>query len=294
MAKPFDATTRELIELDPAAWLEFLHIPVPDPARVRVIDSDVSTITAETDKVLWVERPPPWVVHIELQAGRDARLADRLLRYNALLSYRHEVPVRSAAVLLRPEADAPELSGTLEKGPPGAGAYLRFQYDVVRVWRQPVATVLAGGLVPLPLAPVSDVGLEDLQQVLQAMGERYRQEASPDQQAVLWTATKILMGLRYRGEQVEEVLEGVHDMILGIRGIEESSVYQGIFSEGATKKARDILLRQGRKRLGPPDERVRAEIEGLTDLDRLDHLLDRILDVSSWEELLSPPDPAAS
>jgi hypothetical protein len=40
MSKAFDATARELIELDPAAWLAFLHIAVPDPTRLRVIDSD--------------------------------------------------------------------------------------------------------------------------------------------------------------------------------------------------------------------------------------------------------------
>ncbi len=39
MSKPFDATMRTLIDLEPAAWLRFLHIPVADPDRVKVIDS---------------------------------------------------------------------------------------------------------------------------------------------------------------------------------------------------------------------------------------------------------------
>jgi hypothetical protein len=46
---------RKLLELDTAAWLRFLHIPLTDPDRVRVIDSNVSTVTAEADKVLWVD-----------------------------------------------------------------------------------------------------------------------------------------------------------------------------------------------------------------------------------------------
>ena len=45
-------------------------------------------------------------------------------------------------------------------------------------------------------------------------------------------------------------------MLFGIRGIEESSVYQGIFrkgeAKGAIEEARKTLLRQGRKKLGPP------------------------------------------
>ena len=31
MARPYDATLRKLIEMEPAAWLRFLHIPVADP-----------------------------------------------------------------------------------------------------------------------------------------------------------------------------------------------------------------------------------------------------------------------
>ena len=38
MAKRFDATMCELFELEPAAWLEFLGIPVPDPRQVKVIE----------------------------------------------------------------------------------------------------------------------------------------------------------------------------------------------------------------------------------------------------------------
>jgi len=92
-------------------------------------------------------------------------------------------------------------------------------------------------------------------------------------------------------------------MLFGIRGIEESSVYQGILKkgeakgrdegrnegrdEGAVDKARKILLRQGSKRLGPPDEQISGRIAEVTEQDRLDVLLDRILDVSSWDELLA-------
>jgi hypothetical protein len=78
MSKPFDATMRKLIELEPAAWLRFLHIPVANPDRIRVIDSNLSTVIAEADKVLWVDDPAPWIEHIELQAARDLRLGDRL------------------------------------------------------------------------------------------------------------------------------------------------------------------------------------------------------------------------
>ena len=50
--KPYDATTRKLIEMGPPDWVGYLGNPVPDPGRVTAIDSNISTVTAEADKVL--------------------------------------------------------------------------------------------------------------------------------------------------------------------------------------------------------------------------------------------------
>ena len=64
---------------------------------------------------------------------------------------------------------------------------------------------------------------------------------------ILWASTALLIGLRHPREEVRELIEGVATMVLGIRGIEDSWVYQDI--------------------------------------------LDQMLDVSSWHELLSSVDP---
>src|SRR4051794_24089543 len=103
MPKTFDALTRSLLESHPADWLTLLGLIHGEPARV--VNSDVSTVTAEADKVIRVDGPEPWLVHIERQTGLNTTLPRRLLRYNALLNLRHNLPVHSVAVLLRPEAD---------------------------------------------------------------------------------------------------------------------------------------------------------------------------------------------
>ena len=108
------------------------------------------------------------------------------------------------------------------------------------------------------------------------------------------------MGLRYSEAQIEEITQPMADTILGIRGIEESSVYQGIFAKGRAEgeamarvdEARENLLRQGRGKLGEPNEQALAQITAIMGLDRLHLLVDRILDVSTWDELLSPSNPA--
>jgi hypothetical protein len=231
------------------------------------------------------------------------------------LSYRHEVPVRTSIILLRPAADGTELSGLWELRLPEGDVYNWFRYNVVRVWQQPIDEILTAGMPILPLAPISNVDRDALPGVLLAISERLIRETSPDQAATLWTATKVMMGLRYSTDEVEEITRRVSAMILGIRGIEESSVYQDIFAkgeargeakgeargeakgeakgkvagraEGRTEEAREALVRVGRRRFGPPDGAVLGKIDAMDDVDTLNSMLDRILDVSSWDELLT-------
>jgi hypothetical protein len=294
MAKPLDATLRNLFDLEPAAWLEVFGAPVPDPGLVRVIDSNLSTVTAETDKLVRVGGPEPYIFHAEFLSGRAPDYPEHVHWYNALASHRHGLPVLSVVVLLRPAADGPELTGEYERVVPGWGRSLWFRYKVVRVWELPPDRLLAAGLPVLPLAPVSRVPDDRLPEILTAVAERLRNEAGPELKATLWAATEILLGLYHPRERVQELTGEITAMILGIRGIEESSVYQDIFAkgraEGELEEARTILLRQGRKKLGQPDERVLALVAGIRDRDRLNLLLDRILDVASWDELLATTD----
>jgi predicted transposase YdaD len=307
MTKPLDATMRELYEVEPAAWLEFLGIPVPDPGLVAVIDSNLSTVTADSDKLIRRDGPDPLILHTEFLSGRVVSYPRQLHRYNALAGYKHGAPVWSVLFLLRPAADGPELTGEYVQEVPGRGANLWFRYEVVRVWELPPERLLTAGLPLVPLAPVSAVPRERLPEVLAAVARRLRDEAAAGLKGALWAATEILLGLNHPKDRVKELTEEITTMVLGIRGIEESSVYQDIFAKGEAKgraegeakgraegeakgraaEARKILLRQGRKRLGPPEESVQDRIAALSDVDRLDLLLDRLLDVASWDELLA-------
>jgi predicted transposase YdaD len=298
MPKPFDATTRYLLEAHPDAWPRYFGLPSAWP--VGVINADLSTITAEADKVLRIGAPEPWLLHVELQSSYDRILPRRLLRYNVLLDLRHDLPVQSVAVLLRPGADGADLTGTLRRRLPEGDVFHEFRYRVIRAWQQPVEQVLEGGLGALPLAPLADVSEATLPGVLRRMHERLRREASPPDAAMLWTATYLLMGLRYPREVATQLLQGV-------RGMRDSVTYQAILEEGKaegiaqgkaegeakgmTVEAKRILLRMGQKRFGPPGEAIVAAIGGITDREQAEALTERLLDVSSWDELLAPPTP---
>ena len=206
MSKPYDATLKAMLEASPADWPRLAGFHV---GRTEIMDADVSTITAATDKVLRLSGDLNAVMHFEFQAGPDAGLPGRVHGYNALLENRHGPPIHSVVVLLRPEADLRSITGRYEQHMPGAAEpYLMFRYQVIRVWRLPAEALLAGGLGTLPLAPIGAVTEADLPGVIVRLKEklatpRYRKAAG-----ALWTAVDVLMGLRYDRALVEQLLRG--------------------------------------------------------------------------------------
>ena len=68
--------------------------------------------------------------------------------------------------------------------------------------------------------------------------------------------------------------------------MKESVTYQAILEEGGVQRLREVLLLQGRDRFSEPSPQVAATLNSLTEVSRLKELAVRLLDVSSWEELL--------
>ncbi len=300
MAKPFDATTKHLIEVDPLAWLRLAELP---GTAVKLIDADLSTVTSAADRVLHVEEPEPYLAHFELQSSRLADLDEREMRTAAMLHYQHGLPVETVVILLRREADGPASSGQAGFRSPSGWTEMKFKYRVLRVWELPVESLLAGALATLPLAPLASVSPEALPSIVTRMEDRVRQEASPAEAGIIWTATYVLMGLRYDRDLV-------HHLLKGVRGMEESVTYQEIIEKGEARgramglregeakglregemrgkieEARRVLVRLGSKRLGPPDESTLGRIEALDSLERLELLVEQAVDAVNWQDLV--------
>ena len=76
--------------------------------------------------------------------------------------------------------------------------------------------------------------------------------------------------------------------------MEESVTYQKTIrkgeamgeAKGKLEEARKILLLLGRRRFGEPSAEVAAGLEAVTDLNRLEELNERLLQATSWQELL--------
>ncbi len=279
--KPFDASFKDLIEDDTQAWAAQFN---PFPVRaVTVIDADVATVTAAADKVLRVEDEHGMsLLNIEAEGRHAADAPGRMLLYSTVLGHRHALPVRSVLLLLRREANASNLTGILEKSREGdAESYLVFRYQVVRLWEEPLEPWLQGGLGTLPLAALTDEAEPKLGEVVRRIDERLRAEAQPAEVAKMWKSLILLLGLRYKGD---EIMAWFNDDLL-----ELSSTYQMMLAgetRGRLEEARRALLIVGETKFGAADPATVAKLESIEDLARLENLMRRIVQASSWTELL--------
>ncbi len=278
MSKRFDAILKHLPEEYPQDWAWIAG--VDRSTSVTVIDADVSTVSAAADKVLRIGDRDPWILHLEFQASRDAKLGDRMLQYNVLLRNRHSIPVRSVLILLRPRAAGRGATGQVEWRLPSGKPYLAFEYEVMRLWQIPPETLFKGGIGTLPLLPLSQVTRPELPRLIREMSSRFDREAQKSDVDSLWTDTYVLMGLEYEKAFVNQLLRGV-------RSMKESVTYQAILEEGREEGSRRMLLALGTKRFGKPPVKIRKAIAAITEPVVLERLAVRLLDVETWNDLLA-------
>ena len=289
MNKRYDAATRTLLERHPEDWLPLVRLDRTLP--VEVVDSNVSTVSAETDKVLKVGGPSPGIVHVEVQSTYDASIPLRLLRYNVLLRARHDLPVLSAVVLLVPRADGPALPGVYAVEWPDATAGVAFRYPVVRVWERSAAELaaeLAASPGTLPLAILAARDEQEAERVLAGPLAAFHKPPTPEEREVEATCY-VFAGLKFDKGLIDRVFKEFDAM-------RESVTYQAILEEGREKgweqgqeeAARRILLLQATRRFGPPDDATRGRLGSVVGNARLEALAERVLTAASWDDLLSP------
>lgn len=281
MPLPFDATLKTIVAENPADFASLFNLPTDLP--IGSVSAELSTISAATDLALAFGQPVREIADLNFQTGPDPGLPARLHHYNAALYSRHYVPVRSILVLLRPKADAANITGELTYG--AGRTRVEFQYDIIRLWQQPVENALRSGLAALPLAtlcqlPAGQPIPDSLRYVVEEIQRRLGQETNEAAAARLMTAAYILTGLRVKKTELASIYRGVGLMT-------ESTAYDEAVEEGELKRSHRLLMRQGIKRFGEPDAGTEAELRSIRDLDRLERMADVILSAASWQELLA-------
>lgn len=286
--KRFDVLTRSPLEKYPLDWLTVFRL---DPGEgVQVVNSDLSTVTAEADKVLLIEVPERWILHVEVQSSYQKALPQRVLRYNVMLSVRHEVPVHSVIVLLFPDADGPALSGRYEQASPDGRCRIAFDYQVVRAWQEPLELLIAG-LGTIPLAGLTVTSEDEAMALVERVEDEFKRHPARDE-GEIWTALLFLIGGHFQSKElVERILKRIQAM-------RDNVAYQVILEEGRKEGrqegrqegqinlAREMLLNLGADKFQPPSEEIQQRILSMNDLSRLSHLARRVLHTESWQELL--------
>jgi len=285
MSMPFDATLKDLGSDSPADFLVAFDRP---PVRPLVLlNVDLSTVTTAADLIVGVGNPPEEIVHFDFQSSAAAWKHADVLVYNALIYAEYHVPVHSIVILLRPQAAHANLNGVVSYAPRSGRGSMNFTYEVVRLWERPAEDLLAGGLGTTPLAmlgalPEGVPTLDALTAVAQRLVERLEREAPPERARKLLTAAFLLTGLRVKRDVARQVFRGVRTM-------KDSDTYLAIIDEGREAEAKSVILRLGQKRYGPPDEGITVKLDGITDLERLHRIAERLLDAPSWQDLLDTP-----
>lgn len=282
MSKPFDATLKDLGEDSPEAFVREFDGPPKLP--VFSLNVDLSTVTTAADLFFGLGDPLQEILHIDCQAGPKAQLPADLHAYNGLLYRRYLVPVHTILLLLRPEAHHRNLIGKVKYAPRPRRGGTTFRYEVISIWKRPVSHFLEGPLGLSPLAVLArlpkEVPLEQgLAGVIGQLCQRFQREAPAEKFGKLLTSAFVLTGLRIERQRAWTLFRGV-------QGMQESDTFQAILDEGRLDQARKMVLRLGRKTLGPPPDDVVTTVQGIEDLERLERLIESYNDVSTWQELL--------
>lgn len=231
MSKPYDTTLKQLLADFAADWVNWIapELGLPADTRVTPFDPELSTVQLAADKVFRLEPPANGLLHIEFQSTWDGKLPERLHTYNTMLHDRYNEAVYSIAVLLRRDANTPNMTGTFRRQYPDGQEYLRFNYSVLRVWKLSAEELLHGGLGATPLALLTDEAEGHLGEFVDRMQDRFRAEhVEKATRLMLLTSGYILLGMRYNNEVTAAAYSGVYDM-------EESSTYQLILRKGEQK-----------------------------------------------------------
>lgn len=306
MPQHFDISGKKLIGQDPKAYCQLVGYKDQECILLDT-GSTLSQLTADSVILLPALK---LAVHLEMQSTYDPLIGERILQYNVPLHMRLWIDVDSVLVLLRKEADGPNITGKV------TWANLEFNYRVFRLWEMSEDDIMNMPLAVLPFAPLCNVKDERVGEVLHKMNERLIADALSEKESTeFWATTQILLGLRFSAEEAAaKVME-----VFTVEIFKDSSVYQQIVhigelkgidtgmqlgekrgiligeekgiqigrQDGELEEARNLLLLMGQSKFGNPSESLLSMLNSINSKNTLEKLAVKLLGVDNWEELFA-------
>ena len=289
---PFDRRIKSFVGLFPAELVAWLL--KEKPLEVLAVDPNIAlTEERRSDKLIVAVLPSksPVLVHVDFQTEGRRNVPERMARFQLLAASSKEAKERGA----RLASFVVYLDRKTYRNDPGrfelaavSGTSHVATYTVIKLWEEDPGEILAferPGLCPfLPLmrGEAKELFVESRRKI-ESTPEALLSEST---RRMLLAAMTVLSGrvIEDRGflnQCITEVKAMGDNWVideLQRRGKEEGHV------EGRTEEARRGVLRVIERRFGqvPPD--LRTRMEGLSALDRLEHLLDEAVTCASLDE----------
>jgi len=280
VAKVFDATLNELIIGHAADWAALLcpRIGIPT-GTVELLDTDLAT-TLQADCLFRIGGSRPSIIHLELEGNPRLEIPNELLRYNVHVHGMYGLPVETVILLLRPKVNPSDMTGEHSRAAGNGQTNVWFKYQVIRLWDEPMAPLMNGGLGTLPLALLTNEAVSDIDSAFQQFQQRLQNERVADSvKQDLSEAAGWLLELRFPVETIRNLSKGA-----GMK-TEDTTLYR-VFAEMTLRRS---ILRIGSKKLGAPPPEIEPTLKAMEDMELLERILDRVHEATSWDDLLATP-----
>ncbi len=228
------------------------------------------------------------LIHVENQSKVEARFARRMFLITARLDEKYDLPIYPIALFSfnaprRQESNRYEISAA-------GRTVLNFEFEAIQLnrlnWRDfvdrrnPVAVAL---MSRMRIAPADRPRVK-----LQCLRILATLTLDPARKQLISGFIDTYLRLNREESQVFDSAlaalppeEREAAMPLTISWKEEGR------TEGRVEEARRVLLRIGEKRLGPPSTTTSDQIGAISSIPRLERMLDRLVEVDKWDELLA-------
>ena len=277
MLNSYDATFKVLVDHSPGDWARFLFGEALDLATT--VDTSLHETSEVVDRLIRVSHADTeFILHVEFHAGHSGNMIpNRLFHYNAAVMKRYSLTTMSCVLILRREADSPEIGESVVRAVPRFGAVHKFRYRPIRIWREPLQTFLIPGSSLAVAGVLSNFGALSLEETGGEIRRCIDSVSDFDEREKLLEHAISLAGLRFNDEQAESMFGRK------ISVLEKYSVtLQGVIRRAEAR----LLLSSAGQIFGVPPQQVVDKVNEATS-EMLLSWTTRLRTAQSWTELIA-------
>ena len=276
MENSYDATFKVLVDRSPGDWARFLFDESLDSATT--MDTSLHETSEVVDRLIRVSHADTeFIVHVEFHAGHSGNMIpNRLFYYNVAVMKRYSLTAMSCVLILRREADSPEIGESVVRAITRFGAVHKFRYRPIRIWREPLQTFLIPGSSLAVAGVLADFGGLTFEAVGARITECVNQIADIDTREMVLSIAYSLAGMRFN--------DGKADIMFGrnLEMLERSSVIQAAIRRGEAR----LLLETAGELFGAPSQDVVDKVKQAKSKKLLEWAV-RLRTAQSWAELVT-------